>query len=80
MNNKIKNIIINRLRWYSILIMILLLVSQLLSFWFFQIELITHFTLHGIVFILLSSFAFNKKWRYPLWILSLIMDKSPVSN
>lgn len=70
-NSKLKNIVAHRLRWYALLIIGLLLLSQLLALWFFPLELITHFTLHGIIFILLCSFAFVPKWRYLLWILAI---------
>ncbi|MBR6027145.1 MAG: endonuclease/exonuclease/phosphatase family protein [Neisseriaceae bacterium] len=69
--NKIKKIIANRLRLYSILIVSLLLISQLLGLYFFPLELITHFTLHGTLLVLLGGFTFKSKFRYLLWILCL---------
>lgn len=56
-----------RLRAYSILIMVLMILAQCLALQWFGFELITHFTLHAAVLVLIGSFAFSWRWRLGLW-------------
>lgn len=73
MNPKLKTALSKRLRFYSVSLLLLLLLSQILSFAWFGFEYFAHFTLHGILLILFASFAFKPTIRYALWVIGLLV-------
>ena len=67
MNPKLKTALLKRFRFYSISVLVLLILAQILAFAWFGFEWLTHFTLHGSILILLTSFAFKRRWCCLLW-------------
>ena len=66
-NPKLKTALLKRCRFYSISILVLLILAQILAFAWFGFEWLTHSTLHGSILILLASFSFKRRWRYLFW-------------
>lgn len=71
MNTKIKTAILKRLRFYSLCLLVLLVLAQVLALFWYPLEWFSHFSLHGCVLILLASFAFKRRYRYILWAICL---------
>ena len=70
---KVHNFIISRANAYSLLILVILLLAQILTPYFYFFELFTHFSFHGAVIILfLSLLISNKISKILLFICSLV--------